>query len=151
MGWVDQLEHAMVGIDAAPLIYYIEEHPRYLPLVDPFFDALDRGAFHAVASTVALLEVLVYPLRQHNDQLAQAYRRMLVESDVLTLFPPSVEIAEQAARLRADFFLKTPDALHLATARQMRASYFVTNDARLPAVLGIEIINLDALLGHDQP
>ena len=30
MGWVDTLRGAVVGIDAAPLIYFAEEHPHYL-------------------------------------------------------------------------------------------------------------------------
>ncbi len=31
MGWVEQLHGATVGLDAAPLIYFAEEHPLYLP------------------------------------------------------------------------------------------------------------------------
>jgi hypothetical protein len=41
--WIRQLHHTVVGLDTAPLIYYIEEHHQYLAVVDPFFDALDRG------------------------------------------------------------------------------------------------------------
>ena len=43
MGWVDDWHGQLVGLDTAPLIYYLEEHPTYLPLVDPFFDALARA------------------------------------------------------------------------------------------------------------
>jgi predicted nucleic acid-binding protein len=42
------------------------------------------------------------------------------------------EVFRQAARLRADFAgLKTPDAIHLATALQHRCNEFWTNDGRL--------------------
>jgi predicted nucleic acid-binding protein len=148
MEWLARLEQTTVGLDAAPLIYYLEEHPRYLPLVDPFFEALDRGAFHVVASTVVLLEVLVHPLRHANARLAQAYRDILRTTDALTLVPVSPEIAEQAAQLRARFSIKTPDAIHLATALHRQAAYFITNDTRLPAGAGVEIISLDTLLGQ---
>jgi predicted nucleic acid-binding protein len=148
MGWIDRLEQTTVGLDAAPLIYYLEEHARYLPLVDPFFAALDQGAFHVVASTVVPLEVLVHPLRHANAQLAQAYRDILRTTDTLTFLPVSPEIAEQAAQLRATFSIKTSDAIHLATALHMHAVYFITNDTRLPAGAGVEIMSLDTLLGQ---
>src|SRR2546423_772839 len=61
VGWVDDWHGQIVGLDTAPLIYYLEEHPTYLPLVDPFFDALARGDLHAVTSTVTLIEVLTQP------------------------------------------------------------------------------------------
>ena len=36
MEWIDALEGKVVGLDTTPLIYLIEEHPVYLPLVRPF-------------------------------------------------------------------------------------------------------------------
>ena len=145
MGWVDALQGALVGLDAAPLIYFAEEHPRYLPIVEPFFVALDHGACRAVASTVALLEVLVYPLRRNDVRLAETYRAILLHNTALTTLPVSAEIAELAAGLRANFTIRTPDALHVATARQMGATFFLTNDTRLPAIPGLTIVALDTL------
>lgn len=45
MGWVDRLYGKIIGLDTAPLIYYMEENPSYLSIVDPFFDAVIRGDF----------------------------------------------------------------------------------------------------------
>jgi predicted nucleic acid-binding protein len=39
-----------------------------------------------------------------------------------------------AARLRAQYNLRTPDALHVATARNEGAEWLVTNDHRLRRV-----------------
>ncbi len=149
MGWVDALPGAVVALDTATFIYYAEEHPRYVSLVEPLFDALDHGRLHAVASTVALLEVLVVPLRNGDTDLAQAYRDILLGSEALTLIPVLPEIAEQAAQLRAQYQVRTPDALHLATALHAGATHFITNDDRLPAVSGIHIVLLDDLHQHD--
>lgn len=44
-------------------IYFIEEHPIYLPLVEPLFEAIDAGELEAVTSSLTLLEVLVIPFR----------------------------------------------------------------------------------------
>lgn len=71
--WIDDLRGQVVSLDTAPLIYYIEEHPRYLPLLDPFFDAIGQRELRVVTSTVTLLEVLVQPLRQGNLRLVERY------------------------------------------------------------------------------
>lgn len=39
-------------LDTAPVIYYVEENERYLPLVDEVFDRLDDGLLTAVVSPV---------------------------------------------------------------------------------------------------
>jgi len=43
MEWLGALQGKVVGLDSAPLIYFIEEHPAYLPLIRPFFESLDAG------------------------------------------------------------------------------------------------------------
>ena len=42
-----------------------------------------------------------------------------------------LDVYQTAAQLRAQHGLKTPDALHLATARHHRCDQFWTNDDRL--------------------
>jgi hypothetical protein len=42
MEWLEALRGAVVGLDTAPLIYFVEENPTYLPFVRPFFEAVDR-------------------------------------------------------------------------------------------------------------
>jgi predicted nucleic acid-binding protein len=145
VGWIAGVRGNLVAVDAAPLIYFAEEHPHYLPIVEPFFEALDRGELQAVTSTVALLEVLVLPLRQGDTHLAQAYRTILLNSRSLTSVPVSAAIAEQAAQLRAQFTIRTPDAIHVATALYAGAPVFLTNDTRLPVIPGITILALDDL------
>jgi hypothetical protein len=49
--WVRTLLGQTVGLDTAPLIYYIEKHPRYLPLLQPFFEAVDGGHVEIVLPT----------------------------------------------------------------------------------------------------
>ncbi len=43
MGWVEDLRGKTVGLDTAPLIYYIEDHPIYAELLAPFFAAVAAG------------------------------------------------------------------------------------------------------------
>jgi predicted nucleic acid-binding protein len=132
----------VVGLDTAPLIYFIEENPLYLDMVRPFFDALDLGLFSAVTSTVTLLEVLVHPFRQGDMRLAQQYRDILLNAEGLTMVPLTNDIAEEASRIRAAHALRTPDAIQIATARHREASFFLTNDARLPSLPELKVLIL---------
>lgn len=143
--WVEQLRGQVVALDTAPLIYFIEEHPLYLPLVEPFFAALDRGELRVVTSTVTLLEVLVQPLRHGDTALMRRYRDLLLGVDGLSSIAVSPRIAEEAARLRATHRLAAPDALQLATGLVEGAGAFLTNDARLPRLATPQLLVVDEL------
>ncbi|MFH1580567.1 MAG: PIN domain-containing protein [Pseudomonadota bacterium] len=145
MEWINDLRGKTVGLDTAPLIYFIEENQTYLEAVRIFFEAMDRGDFAVVTSTVTLLEVLVHPLRSNNRELAAEYRDILLNSRLMTL-EVSNTIAEQAAQLRATHNIRTPDAIQISAALNAGASHFFTNDVRLPAISSIQIISLDSLI-----
>ncbi len=145
MEWLAQLQGQVVGLDSAPLIYFIEENPIYLEMTDAFFEAMVRGEFRVVTSVVTLLEVLVYPLRQGNRILAQQYRDILLNEEGLTTIDVSPAIAEEAAQLRATYNLQTPDSIQMATAISGGASFFLTNDARLPSLAELEVLVLEEL------
>ena len=57
----------------------------------------------------------------------------------------SSRIAEEAARLRAFHRILPTDALHLATALVTEATTLLTNDARLPEISDLRIIQLARL------
>jgi len=143
--WINDLRGKTVGLDTAPLIYFIEENPAYIETVGSFFEAMDRGDFLVVTSTVTLLEVLVHPLRSNNRELATEYRDILLNSNLMTLEVSSA-IAEQAAQLRAAHNIRTPDAIQISAALSAGASHFFTNDIRLPEIPSIQILSLDALV-----
>ena len=144
MEWINGLKGKTIGLDTAPLIYFIEENPDYLETVTPFFEAMDREDFTVVTSTVTLLEVLVHPLRHNNASLADEYRDILLNSKLLT-FEISSTIAEQAAKLRAVHNIRTPDAIQISAALHAGATHFLTNDIRLPKIQNIQILSLDSI------
>jgi predicted nucleic acid-binding protein len=142
--WINALKGKTVGLDTAPLIYFIEENPTYIETVRLFFEAMDRGSFLVVTSTVTLLEVLVHPLRSNNRELAAEYRDILLNSRLVTL-EVSNAIAEQAAQLRATHNIRTPDAIQISAALDAGATHSFTNDIRLPDIPSLQIISLDLL------
>jgi len=144
MEWIKDLQGKTVGLDTAPLIYFIEENSTYIEKVKVFFEAMERGSFLVVTSTVTLLEVLVHPLRSNNRKLAAEYRDILLNSRLMLLEVTS-GIAEKAAQLRASHKIRTPDAIQICAALEAGASHFFTNDVRLPEIQCIQTISLDSI------
>ena len=142
MGWVNELHAKTIGLDTAPLIYFIEQHDRYIERLRPFFVSLADGKLRVVTSTVTLAEVLVHPLRHGDEALAHQYNDILLSSSHIATLPVTHAIAQEAAELRAHYSLKTPDAIQLATALSQKAEAFLTNDRDFPQVDGIQILRL---------
>jgi predicted nucleic acid-binding protein len=145
MGWVDSLRGNVIGLDTTPLIYFTEENPTYIEVIDPFFKAVGSGELMVITSVVTLLEVLVRPIRDGNLKLAQRYRDFLLNSHSVTTHFLSQEIAEEAARLRAFNNIRTPDSIQMATAIKAGAAFFLTNDIRLPSLPELKVLALDTL------
>ncbi len=142
MGLIDALGPGPVAVDTAVFIYLIEEHPAYLPVVEPLFDEVAAGMREIVTSAVTLLEVLVVPFRTGEVALAGLYEALLTRSRGLRLVEIDRGQLRAAAQLRAHYDLRTPDALQLAAALSSRCSAFVTNDRRLPPLPGLPIMQV---------
>lgn len=70
MEWLIQLQGQVIGLDTAPIIYFIKQNGAYLEIVRTFFQAMSQGEFQVITSTLTLTEVLVHPLRSRNVELA---------------------------------------------------------------------------------
>ena len=75
----------------------------------------------------------------------QEYRDILVNSGDYTLVAITTAVADSAAGLRARYNLRTPDALHVATAIQSSCDALLTNDAGLKRVRELPVLVLDEL------
>jgi predicted nucleic acid-binding protein len=133
-----------VGLDTAIFIYFIEEHPRFLPLVEPLFREADKGRRELVTSALTLSEVLVVPYRSGDYLLAKRYEALLTQSRGVHIAEISRDHLRAAAQLRAATGVKTPDALQLVAAMSAGCSAFLTNDRDLPALSGLRILQLSS-------
>jgi predicted nucleic acid-binding protein len=146
LGLLTAIGTGPVALDSSIFIYFIEEHPKYLPLLEPLFQAIDGGRLEAVTSSVTLLEVLVQPLRSGNTALAEQYEALLTRGRGLTLVGIDLRLLRTAAHLRAAVSLRTPDALQVAAAMITGCSALLTNDQRLPATPGLPVLQLERYL-----
>jgi predicted nucleic acid-binding protein len=133
-------QHRKVGIDTSIFIYQVEENAKCVEGVDRIFAWLEVPSNSAATSTITMLELLVRPYQQSDVHRVNKFYALLSTYPNLKWIPPTLEIADTAARLRAEHRLKTPDALQAATA-------FVTNDAVFRRLPGLEVLILDEILG----
>lgn len=134
-----------LGIDTAPLIYFIEKHPTYIDVVREVLRFVDEKVIQGYSASITLTEVLTLPKRTQNTKLAQTYDRYLRRSGNFTLIAITPDIAELAADMRAKYGLKTPDALQIASAMAVGCEAFLTNDKSLLRVTDLKIIVVDDL------
>jgi predicted nucleic acid-binding protein len=119
---------ATVYLDTNPLIYLTEGNPAFKASIEKLFAQFDKAQAQFVTSELAFTEVLVHPLRSHDTELVAIYERLF--DTLVQPLPVSREVLIYAAQLRADTpSLRTPDAIHLATATLAKADAFVSGDA----------------------
>jgi predicted nucleic acid-binding protein len=134
-----------LGLDSAPLIYLVEDHPRYADLVVAVFRRISDGRIAGITSVVTIGEVLVQPLAHGDVGLQQRYRDALLNGVGIRTLPVDAMLAERAAELRARYRIRLPDALQIAVALAERCEAFVTNDRQLARVAELRVLVLDDL------
>jgi predicted nucleic acid-binding protein len=142
MGLMNDIGRGPVGVDTVVFIYFIEEHPQFLPLIEPLFRAVDDGRIELITSALTLLEILVVPYRTGDHLLAARYDSILTRSRGVRIADISRDHLRAAAQLRAKTGVKTPDSLQLVAALAGRCTAFLTNDRQLPTLRSIRILQL---------
>jgi predicted nucleic acid-binding protein len=93
-----------------------------------------------------MLELLVHPYRDNDQERIDSFYSLLSTYPHLEWIPTTLEVADCAARLRAQYNLKTPDAIHAASALTSKATGLISNDPAFERVSELETMILDDLL-----
>ncbi|MEW5856260.1 MAG: type II toxin-antitoxin system VapC family toxin [Cyanobacteriota bacterium] len=136
----------IVYLDTNIFIYALEGYVDFVDDLTELFASIDAGNIRAVTSELTLAEVLVRPLIDGNIERQTAYQQVLQSSEVLEVVPVSRDVLIEAARLRAVANLRLPDAIHGATATLTGCETFLTNDRRLLAIPGIDVVVLSDVI-----
>ena len=144
MGQLNIPSSAVVYIDTAIVIYSVEFNPDYWQLLQPLWAKLQANEISIVSSELTLMECLVVPLRNGNNLLVDTYEQLL--SSQVSLVPISQTILKNAAQLRATTNLRTPDAIHAATALSQGCTLFITNDTGFRNVPNLSVVILSEVL-----
>lgn len=145
-----KLDDALKGVsrlafDTTPIIYFIEANPTYDNLVSNLFSRVAAGEIEGWTSVISLSEVLVQPIVSGRNDLQQRYREFLLRSSNFHTVPISAAVADAAARIRATYGLRIPDAIQIAFAVDVGCQAIVCNDHSMRRVTELEILILDDL------
>ena len=138
-----------VYVDANAVIYSVERVEPYRSLLAPMWEEARAGRFTLASSELVALETLIKPLRDGNTRLEMLFRSILAAVE-MDLIPATLATWEDAARIRAETGLATPDALHAATALGGGCTAFITNDTDFRRVDGLPVVVLDDLLTEER-
>jgi predicted nucleic acid-binding protein len=129
---------ALLLLDSAPIIYLLEDHPKYRRRFEPIFESHAAGQLRFAVTTITIAEVLTGPLGKGEETLASRYRGILESWQVVGL---DSGIAESAARLRGLFRLKLADAVQVASALAVNADALVTHGRDFSSMTGLRVIS----------
>lgn len=130
--------HSLLALDTSIFIYHFEAQSTYLPLTRALLSAIATGSHEAIISELVVLELLVKPMTLEREDLADHYEIFLEHFPHLKTCPIQRAVLRRAAQLRGRYRIKTPDAVHLATAIENSATLFICNDRGMRQVQEIE-------------
>ena len=134
-----------VYLDTSPIIYSVEKHADYWQLLTTLWQSLKANEIEVFTSELTLLETLVQPIKQKNQMLISAYESLLTTTEI-NLLPITLDILRKAANFRATQNLKTPDAIHTATAFSANCNYLISNDDGFKRVSNINVVILSEII-----
>jgi len=120
----------VIYADANVIIRLVEgDEATRAPLEARLLPLRGTGRF-LLTSRLTRLECRVKPLRMQDTTLLRLYDSFFVglEVEVLEL---TAQVIEKATELRAELNMKTPDALHMASAIVFGATAFLTGERAL--------------------
>jgi predicted nucleic acid-binding protein len=113
------------------------DHARWV------LNAVEDGHIVGATSEITLAELLVKPFQEEAHAIADAYVGIIQLGPAFEVMPIERSVLIEAARVRASrLSIRLPDAVHVATARQLRCDYVVTDDGRLKTSKGPPAIAL---------
>ena len=142
MGLREKLRGKRVYFDANIFIYLMEGLPAFQAQMAEIRACLLNDKTDFVTSELTLCEVLVLPFRQNDTQLVAQYRQLIEDSGAFDLLATNRETYIRASLYRAQFRMKTPDAVHMASAVEAGCTVFVTADRGMKGPKGMEILGL---------
>lgn len=137
-------QYHRIAVDTNVFIAVFSEEPlgeNVLPIIDA---VANQKTHEMITSVLAFSECAVRPYKEGNwaalDQV-----KLMFQMPGLAVHNMDEAVAEEAARLRAVYNFKMPDAIIAATAIIHNADVLLSNDHRLASLKEIPVGRLDQL------
>ena len=131
--------NSRIYVDTNLFIYYFESNPHFVEKVDNLFKESIEKDVVLICSELLYLELLVVPFKDKNSTAVDLYENIENYIPNLNLIPITKEILIGASKMRADFKCKSPDAIHLSTAKVEKCQTYYGSDKSLKSFKSIEV------------
>lgn len=127
--------------DSMLFIYWIEGHPVHSRRIQRIFERITQRGDVLCTSAFTLGEVLTGAHKRGDQQLA-SHIRGVFEGPIVETLAFTTTTADLYASIRARHGFSAADAIHLASAAEVKTDIFLTNDDGLAGkhVPGIQFV-----------
>ena len=132
----------LIGLDTVIFIYTWNKNPDFLSQAKDILNQVQTGRVEGLFSEIGIIELLTGVKKLGRYDMVIQYKEQLVNFPNLKIAGLNSVSIDIASSLRAKYGLTTPDAIHLATAIDAKASVFYTNDRKLKIVKEIKVETL---------
>lgn len=128
-----------IGLDTSIWIYLLENNSKFVDQVSHIFSDIESGKISACFSAIGLSELLTGPKKLGRFDVVAKYKQLISTFPNLDILGVNEHTVDLASDLRAKYGIRTPDAIHLASAIDWGAVEFLCNDKVLRKVREIKI------------
>lgn len=140
MGVTTQITGKRVYFDTNIFIYIFEGSPEYQSSVKTILELAESEDIEIFTNEITLGELLVFPFKNKLEGIARTYIEALNNPDFVTLTPTTQDIHIKAAKMRAQYGMKYPDAVHVASALSSGCDVFLSNDRKIKDIPNLEMV-----------
>jgi predicted nucleic acid-binding protein len=131
-----KLIHKNIGVDSSVLIYLFNNEPKKSKKIAEILSLSKK----ITASSILHLEIATGFYKKDQFSLIDVLNNLPRICKNFEYINADIKICSIAGYLRSKYqFLKTPDAIHIATAILTKADYFLTSDRKLQKVREIRV------------
>ncbi len=137
-----------VSLDTNIFICALNEKDPRKAEARQIFEQIKENHLGTYISVLVLEEFFIRVYRQGQEKETASILDFISLDGLTNILDMNKEIALLAAKLRAEYSsLRTPDAIHLASAISAGANTFITTDRRIPRkIKGLKVIVLLKLM-----
>ena len=128
----------MIYVDSGIILRLVEGIAAIRAPIETRLRALRSPGIIVVTSRLAMLECRCKPLRSNDRDVLALYDAWFASREV-AIREVDAAVVERATDIRAQFGLKTPDAIHAATALLSGSSAFWTTDRTFQKIAALAV------------
>ena len=132
-------------LDSSIFIYHLEDIYPYSILTYRLMKMIAAGEIRSIMSVLTVAELFAKPYKLRDEKRILLFEEFIQSLPNNYIQDVDYEIAKKGALLRAEYNLRTPDAILLATALIGHSDCFISNDLNLKKtdIKGVSILILE--------